>query len=78
MVLEELDKYMIKNKTSTFFHIKKKNKKQNSNYFKDLNVRTETIKPPRKHPGSIFIDGGPGNIILDLSPQKREANAKMF
>ena len=68
---------MIKNKTSTFFHIIKK-KKKNSKYFKDLNVRTETIKPLRKHPGSIFIDGGLGNIILDLSPQKREANAKLF
>ena len=49
----------------------------NSKWFKDLNVRSETIKLLEENICSIHLDIGLSNILLDLSPQARETKAKM-
>ena len=43
-------------------------KKNPSEWIKDLNVRSESIKLLEENIGSILFDIGLSNIFLDLSP----------
>ena len=51
--------------------------KINSNWIKDLNVRPKTIRPLKVNVGSMLFDISLSNIFLDMSPQAREAKAKI-
>ena len=48
--------------------------KINSKWFKDLNLRHDTIKLLKKNIGKTFFDI---NIFLDQSPKAKEIKAKM-
>ena len=50
---------------------------KNSNWIKDLNVSSETIKILEGSTGSNFSDIGRSNIFLDMSPEARESKAKI-
>ena len=72
LVLGKLDSHMSNNEIRTFLHTiyKKKTKQKNQNnskWFKDLNVRSETTKLLEENK-SMFFDIGLSNIFLDHSP----------
>ena len=46
----------------------------NSQWFKDLNVRFETIKILKENTGSKTLDIVHNNILSAISPQARETN----
>ena len=49
----------------------------NSKWIKDLNVRPEIIKTPRRKYSTPF-DIGLSNIFMDLSPQAMATKAKIY
>ena len=51
--------------------------KLNSKWIKDLNVRHKTVKILEESTGSNFSDVGHSNFFLDMSPEAREAKAKI-
>ena len=51
--------------------------KINSKRFKDLNVRTETIKLLEENIGRSVFDINCSNIILDMSPKAKEIRPKI-
>ena len=51
--------------------------KTNSKWFKDLNVRLETIKLIEENTGRPLFDINCSNIFLDLSPKAKETHAKI-
>ena len=48
-----------------------------SKWFKDLNVRPETIEVLGENIGRILVDINYSNIFLDLSPNTKEIKAKI-
>ena len=52
--------------------------KINSKQIKDLNVRREIIKILEENTGSNFFDLGRSYFFLDMSPEAREAKAKII
>ena len=57
-------------------HIIIPNKRINSKWIKDLNVRPKTIKIIEENIGSKIWYISCSNILLDISPQEREAKEK--
>ena len=51
-------------------------KKTNSKYFKDLNIRHDTIKLLEENIDKTFSDINHSNMFLDQSPKAKEINAK--
>ena len=51
--------------------------KINSKWIKDSNLNPETIKLLEENIGSTLFNFGLSNIFLDMSPQAREAKAKI-
>ena len=51
--------------------------KINSKWFKNLNLRHDTIKLPEEHIGKTFTDVNRSNIFLDQSPEAKEIKAKI-
>ena len=51
--------------------------KTNSKWFKDLNIRNDTIKPLKENIGKTFSDINYSNIFLDQSPKAKEIKAKI-
>ena len=51
--------------------------KINTEWIKDLNVRTETIKILEESTGSNFFDIDHSNIFLDMCPEARETQPKI-
>ena len=51
--------------------------KINSKWIKDMNVKTKTIKLLEENIYSMLVDIFLSNIFLDMSPQAREAKAKL-
>ena len=51
--------------------------KINSKWFKDLNVRHDTIKLLKENIGKTFLDKNHSNIFLDQSPKAIEIKAKI-
>ena len=49
----------------------------NSKWMKDLNVRQEAIKILEEKAGKNLFDLGRSNFLLNMSPEAREAKAKM-
>ena len=48
-----------------------------SKWFKDLNIRHDTIKLPKENIGKIFSDINHSNIFLAQSPKAKEIKAKI-
>ena len=74
MVLTNLDSHMQTNETRHYLTTYTKIK---SKWIKDLNERSETIRLLAGNIGSILFGIGLSNIFLDLSPQAKEAKAKI-
>ena len=51
--------------------------KINSRWIKDLNVRTETIKPLEENIGKALPDINHSRILYDLPPREMEIKAKI-
>ena len=51
--------------------------KINSQWIKDLNGRSETIKLLEENIGKMLFDIGFSNIFLNMSPQERGTKAKI-
>ena len=51
--------------------------KINSKWFKDLNIRHDTIKLLEENIGKTFFDINCNNIFLDQSPKAKEIKAKI-
>ena len=51
--------------------------KINSKWFKDLNIRHDTIKLLEENTGKTFQDINHSNIFLDQSPKEKEIKAKI-
>ena len=75
MVLGQLDSNMQKNETRPLSYTIQK--KINSKWIKDLNVRQETIKTLEKKAGKSLSDLSRSNFLLDTSPKARELKANM-
>ena len=50
--------------------------KINSKWFKDLNIKDDTIKFLEENAGKTFLDVNHSNICLDQSPKAKEIKAK--
>ena len=71
-VLGKPDSYLQKNKIGTLFTIYTK---INSEWIKDLNVRTETKNFLKETASSNFFDFS--HNLLDMSPKERDTKAKI-
>ena len=49
----------------------------NSKWMKDINVRQEAINILEEKAGKNLFDLGRSNFLLNMSPEEREAKAKM-
>ena len=58
-------------------HFLTPDRKINSKWKKDLNVRQEAIKILQKKVGKNLFDLGRNNFLLNTSPEARETKAKM-
>ena len=74
MVLRKLDSYMQKNELD---HRITLYTKINSEWIKDSEWRSETIKLLQENIGSKLLDVSLGNIFLDLTPKAKAAKAKI-
>ena len=73
MFLGKLDSYMPKNETRTLPNTIHKNKK----WFKDLNVRPETINLLEENIGSTLFDINHSKILFDPPPRVMEIKMKI-
>ena len=66
-----------KRKKLEHFLKKQKQKKNNSKWIKDINIRPETIKLLEENISRILFEINYSNICLDLSPKAKEMRAKI-
>ena len=71
MALEKMDSYMQKNEIRTLFNAIYKNKLK---WFKDLNIRPDTIKLFEENIGQTLVDRSHSSIFSDIPPRVMGAN----